>query len=228
MYEYFFETKFIQGCRPVSFHCFLRLLALLLHSKTRCWQHWRHATVARQIWELLEMWLTFQQARHIHVVWALMRFLPLYWQTFMPRQVLRPQQPKISTAVKGKWVISWGSFISISVPENSVADWQNQFTPEWEVWAWSRLSAASLPGRGGGSRWAANSCCQRQIHQGWCQDLAKERHVSCKTTSLIRKAVSRFQHANCQRRLGLVLRTRKVNVLHLLGWDGNGKALSIA
>lgn len=55
IYEYLFETKFIQGCRPVSFHCLLRLLALLSCTllQTRCWQHWRHATVTRQIWEAL-------------------------------------------------------------------------------------------------------------------------------------------------------------------------------
>lgn len=68
---------------------------------------------------LLKMWLMFWQARQTHVVWALMSFLPLYCQTVMLGQVLRSQQPKTSTAMKGKWLISWESIISISVPENS-------------------------------------------------------------------------------------------------------------
>lgn len=84
IYEYLFETKFIQGCRPVSFHCLLRLLALLSCTllQTRCWQHWRHATVTRQIWEALGKVVDILAGKtKTHVVWALKCFLPLYCQT---------------------------------------------------------------------------------------------------------------------------------------------------
>lgn len=83
IYEYLFETKFIQGCRPVSFHCLLRLLALLLHSAPNqmlaalktCNSH---KTDLRGIG--IGGWHSGRQDK-AHVVWALKCFLPLYCQT---------------------------------------------------------------------------------------------------------------------------------------------------
>lgn len=51
---------------------------------------------------------------------AVVLFAPVL--TVMQGQVPRSQQPKISTAVKGKRLIFWESIISISVPENSEHD----------------------------------------------------------------------------------------------------------
>lgn len=83
MYVYFFETKFIQGCRTVSFHCLLRLLALLLHSAPNqmlaapkmCNSH---KTDLRGFGKC--GWHSGRQDK-THVVWALKCFLPLYCQT---------------------------------------------------------------------------------------------------------------------------------------------------
>lgn len=78
-----------------------------------------------------------------------------------------------------------------------------------------------------------------EFHQGWCQDLAKEWHVSCKTTSLIQKAVFKVQRTNCQRLLGHTAaryilcctwgRWTCCSILVLLfGWGGNREAVSTA
>lgn len=119
MYEYFFETKFIQGCRAVSFHCLLRLLAPLLSSETRCWQHWRHAIVTSYTWEAFRDVADMLAGKTAPCFLSTNVFLSLGCQRAMQGQVPRSPELKMATAMKWKWLISGKTIISVSVPENS-------------------------------------------------------------------------------------------------------------
>lgn len=186
---------------------------------------------------LLEVWLTFWQARQTHVVWAQMCFLPLCWQTVNQGQVPRSQQPDINSH-KRKMVNFLGKHYF-----NFCA---------WKHWVW-QTDGNSLPltGRceleadcplllflaGEGAVTELQTAASRdKFHEGWCQGLAKGRHFSYKTMSLIQKSclqISPYQLPETVRphdcEMCLVLHMRKVMVLQhpsappRVGWGRVGR-----
>lgn len=202
MYECFLETKFIQGCRPVSFHCLLSILALLFCSKTRSGSTEDKQQSQHVFERLLEMWLTFcrQDSSLFSEHWC--AFVPGPSCSHTQGQVPRSPELKMSTAMKWQWLISGKKHYSKAVSEHGESD-RLMKTISSSLNGRCELETCSvlllfLAGVGAVTE-LLTAASREEFNGGWCQDLAEERHVSFKTMILTQEAVFKFQHSNCQR-----------------------------
>lgn len=112
-----------------------------------------------------------------HVVWALKCFLPLYLrQSGWIRQVIEISAAKDINSHEKTFLVNFFK----------------KYYFNFHTWNSEDGAVAELQ----------TAASREEFLQGWCQALAKEWRISCKTMSLIPKAAFTFQHTNCHRLLG--------------------------
>lgn len=166
--------------------------------QTRCWQHWRHARVTRQIWEALGNVIDILAGKTRPMLFE-------HWSVFCPCTI------RLNKA--GHWDLRAKDINSHE--RTFLVDFCKKYYFNFHTWnsEYGRLTEMAYPWMEGVSlKWIAHFFCscsgkgaaasRDELHQGWCQALAKEWHVSCKTMSLIPKAAFTFQHTNCHSLLG--------------------------
>lgn len=94
-----------------------------------------------------------------------------------------------------------------------VYPWMERVNLKWIVHFFSWQTKGHLPE-------LQTAASREEFLQGWCQALAKEWYVSCKTMSLIPKAAFTFQHIKCHRLIGPQLQDKSC------GADEEGECLA--